>query len=197
MGVHDEYVLDFMQKKITETQQPFFAVNYNVSTHYPNELPKSYHEKFPEKNFSDAMKSMNYYNESLQKFFKSAESQPWFKNTIFIFCSDHWNFPDFNNLTYNNIDGFHIPIMIYNPADETKKTVSRIVSQLDIMNTILFYTQHQDNFISYGNNLIDSNAKQIAFSRESNVLYQAIDSSYVVGFNPVTPPFPPATATVD
>jgi phosphoglycerol transferase MdoB-like AlkP superfamily enzyme len=186
MGLHDAYVLDFMEDKITKMQQPFFTVNYNTSTHYPNELPKNYVEKYPAKNFSAQMKSMNYYNECLQQFFSKAALQPWFKNTVFIFCSDHWMFPDFDHPKVDIVDEFHIPIIIYNPADEQKKTVTDIVSQLDIMNTVLAYSANKNNFISYGNSLLQPAKNGIAFSRETNILYQAIDSSYVLGFNVVS-----------
>ncbi len=188
MGIHDEYVLNFTENKIGEMKQPFLAVNYNTSTHYPNELPKDYVEKYPEKNFSAQMKSMSYYNECLERFFKNAATQSWYKNTIFIFCADHWMFPDFDNLSLDAVQKFHIPVFIYDPENEKKTVIKNTVSQLDILNTILAYANDKENFISYGKNLADNNLKQnrIVFCRENNLLYQAIDSSYVLGFNALT-----------
>ena len=188
MGIHDEYVLRFMGDKIAEMKQPFLAVNYNTSTHYPNKLPTDYREKYPAKNFSDQMKSMSYYNECLEQFFRNAATQPWYKNTVFIFCADHWMYPDFNNLSIDIVQKFHIPIFIYDPSNEKKILKTNIVSQLDIMNSILSYTNDKESFISYGENLVDSSVKlnRVVFCKENNIIYQAIDSSYVLGFNALT-----------
>ncbi len=188
MGLHDEYVLGFMGKKIYEMKQPFLAVNYNTSTHFPNDLPENYKEKYPEQNNSRQMKSMSYYNECLQQFFKNASKQAWFGNTVFIFCSDHWMYPDASDLHSDIVQGFHIPIFIYDPARPQQKTVNNPVSQLDILNTILCIAGTRGPFLSYGNNLLDSvyESNRAVFSKENNNLYQAMDSSYVLGFNPVT-----------
>ena len=188
MGLHDKYVLDFMGKKINEMQQPFFAINYNISTHFPNDLPKDYKEKYPVKNFSDQMKSMSYYNECLEKFFHEASQDPWFANTVFIFCSDHWMDPDARSLSNDVVQCFHIPILIYEPRNPQHKIISSPVSQFDILNTILYISGNKDSVISYGMNLQQDNLDQnrVVFSKQNSVLCQAFDSSYVLGFNSVT-----------
>ena len=188
MGLHDQYVLDFMGDKINKMNEPFFAVNYNTSTHYPNDLPKAYREKYPQQNITNQMKCMSYYNECLQIFFSKASQQSWYNNTVFIFCSDHWMYPNAKDLRSDIVQGFHIPIFIFEPARSQRKIISNPVSQFDILNTVLHIAGTKDPFISYGNNLLDSvqDPARIVFSKENNNLYQAMDSSYVLGFNPVT-----------
>jgi len=188
MGVHDKPVLDFMGNKINEMAPPFFAINYNISTHYPNELPKSYKEKFPTKNFSGPMKSMNYYNESIQQFFINASKQPWYNNTIFIFCSDHWMYVDTKSYKTDVVQSFHIPVFIFDPSKPQQKIISSPVSQLDIINTIACIAGIKHSIISYGENLLEAEEgkNRVVFCKENATLYQAIDSSYVLGFNPVT-----------
>ncbi len=188
MGLHDKYVLDFMGNQVNKMQQPFFAINYNISTHYPNNLPKDYKEKFPVKNFSDQMKSMSYYNECLEKFFHDAAQQTWFANTVFIFCSDHWMDPDARFLTNDVVQSFHIPILIYDPGDPKGKLITAPVSQFDILNTILSISGNTKPFISYGENLLkkDPDMNRVVFSIQNSVLCQAFDSSYVLGFNTFT-----------
>jgi hypothetical protein len=63
-----------------------------------------------------------------------------------------------------------------------------MVSQLDIMNTVLCLAGNKDPMISYGENLLNDgmNPNRLVFSRENAGLYQATDSSYVLGFNPIT-----------
>ena len=188
MGLHDQYVLKFMGDKLNDMKEPFFAAQYNVSTHYPNDLPKEYHEKYPAKNFSDPMKSMSYYNECLSVFFNKASKEDWYKNTVFIFCADHWMNPDFKDSRMDLVQRFHIPIFIFDPADPKPQRINNMVSQLDIMNTVLCLAGNKDPMISYGENLLnaDMNPNRLVFSRENAGLYQATDSSYVLGFNPIT-----------
>ncbi|MEP7255027.1 MAG: sulfatase-like hydrolase/transferase [Ferruginibacter sp.] len=183
MGLQDEYVLDFMHGKINEATTPFFAINYNVSTHYPYDLPASFTAKFPH-SYTEPMKTMRYYDHSLQQFFSAAKKESWFGNTIFIFCSDHWMFPEGIKGEYNALSGFKIPVIIYDPSLNEKKINNQLVSQFDIMGTILAATGYKDSIISYGGNLLDSNSiKGFVFSKPNSSLYQVADSNYILGFN--------------
>lgn len=188
MGLHDEYVLDFVQSEINNSTRPFLAVHYNTSTHYPNDLPKKYVEKFPAVHFSDQMKSMSYYNECLETFFKTSSSKPWFNETVFIFCSDHWMYPDTRSPISDVLQSFRIPVLIYEPGNPKRMQVEAPVSQLDIMNTILDIAGNKKPFLSYGESLLNESrsSNRVVFTRENSTLYQALDSSYVLGFNIVT-----------
>lgn len=182
MGLQDEDVLNFMNNKIDETQQPFFAVNYNISTHFPYDIPKYYKNKHS--NYSGAMKSMSYYDHSLNLFFNNAKNKPWFKNTVFIFCPDHWMYPDYEKPGFNAINSHKIPIIIYDPSIDKKKTNSLLVSQFDILGTILSIGKCRDSIFSYGGNLLDSTSiSEVAFCKINDGLYQVIDTAYVLGFN--------------
>ena len=183
MGLHDQYVLDFMLGQINRLTPPFLAVNFNISTHYPYDLPATYNTSFPA-NYTKPMKSMSYYDHCLQKFFRAAETEPWFKQTVFIFCSDHWLVPDDNKFKFNSVDGFRIPIILYDPSRNEKKINTQPVSQFDIPGTILSLAGFKDSIISYGGNLLDSSSiNKVVFSRSNASLYQVIDSAYILGFN--------------
>nr|MBP6431641.1 sulfatase-like hydrolase/transferase [Ferruginibacter sp.] len=182
MGIHDEYVLDFMHKKIDNLPQPFFSVNFNISTHYDYELPKNFTQIFSEK-YSTAMKSMAYYDYSLNKFFEASKNETWFKNTVFIFCSDHWMFPNEKNLVYNNVANYKIPIIIYDASNEAKKTDPTIASQFDILPTLLDVSGYTGEFISYGNSLLQNKRNNFALVKINSILYQIIDSTYALAFN--------------
>ncbi|MEO6254985.1 MAG: sulfatase-like hydrolase/transferase [Ferruginibacter sp.] len=183
MGLQDEYTLDFFRQKIDQQQTPFFAVHYNISTHYPYDIPESFSNGLP-KNYTAPMKSMRYYDHSLQKFFDAAASKPWFANTIFIFCSDHWLVPDDKHVQFNAVTGYRIPVIIYDASANEKKINPRPVSQFDIMGTVLAAAGYKEGVISYGDNLLDSmSLKDRAFSKPNSTLYQVTDSSFVLGFN--------------
>jgi phosphoglycerol transferase MdoB-like AlkP superfamily enzyme len=187
LGLHDEYVLSFMQQKIAAMQQPFFAVQYNISTHYPNDLPQSFIDKYPRQNTTPSMKTMAYYNDCLQQFFKEGATKDWYKNTVFIFCADHWATPDVNNVKLDETSGFRIPIFIYEPGNEKKNTIASPVSQLDVVNTILQTGSKQGSVLSYGTSLMDTalQPNRTVFAKMNNVVYEAINDKYVMGFNAV------------
>lgn len=183
MGLQDEYVLDFFGRKVSEQTDPFFAVHYNISTHYPYDIPATYAKTLPP-GYSPAMKAMRYYDHSLARFFNAAKSQPWFSNTVFIFCSDHWMFPEGKKGKYSELSSYRIPIIIYDPASPGKKVIDHTVSQFDVLGTVLGIAGYRDSIISFGNNLLDSSvAGQVVFTKANASLYQAIDSNYVLGYN--------------
>lgn len=181
MGLQDEHVLQFFRQKIKLEQQPFFAIHYNISTHYPYDIPEKFSATLPA-TYTDPMKSMRYYDHSMQQFFNAAENETWFKETVFIFCSDHWLVPDDNHVNFNAISGYRIPIIIYDPAVNQKKTYSNPVSQFDVMGTVLALAGYSDSIITYGDNLFDS-SHRFVISKANAHLYHIIDSTYILGFN--------------
>lgn len=187
MGLQDQYVLSFMQKKLAEMAQPFFAVQYNISTHYPNDLPKSYVDEYPGLNTTPPMKTMQYYNDCLQQFFKEAASKNWYNNSIFIFCADHWADPEIKNLKIDETGGFRIPIFMFDPAKEKKVNITSPVSQLDVLNTILHIGSREDSILSYGISLTDTALQpdRTVFARMNSAVYEAINNRYVLGFNAI------------
>lgn len=186
MGIHDEYVLSFFRQKIKQEQQPFFAIQYNISTHYPYDIPTNFSAQLPA-DYTAPMKSMLYYDYSLQQFFNASKNEPWFTNTTFIFCSDHWMFPKGIKEIYNSFSGYRIPIIIYNPSVNQQKINHQTISQFDIMGTILAVAGYKDSIISYGGNLLDSSSlNNYVFSKPNSSLYQVTDSAYVLGFNITT-----------
>jgi len=184
LGLHDEYVLEFMQEKLASLREPFFSVQYNISTHYPHDLPASFKNAHPG-NKTDQQKSMQYYNECLERFFKNAALQPWFKNTVFIFCSDHWVQPTNDGSRIHEVNSFRIPLFIYEPGKNGSRVASP-VSQLDILNTVLSFASLKDSMISYGENLNEPAAPgRTVFTKMNGAVYQAINNEFVLGFDAV------------
>ncbi len=185
MGMQDEYVLDFFNKKITETKQPFLAINYNISTHFPYDIPEGYGSQLPT-NYTSAMKAMSYYDNSISAFFSKSKNENWFANTVFIFCPDHWMFPNQHSKILNNRSSFRIPIIIYDPSNTQKKINTQLASQFDILGTILSIAGNKNDYISYGNNLMScKNRTNTVFTKMNASLYQVIDSTHILGYNTI------------
>lgn len=186
MGLQDEYVLDFFRQKISEQQMPFFAIQYNISTHYPYNIPESFSKNCPA-DYTAPMKAMLYYDHSLQQFFKAAKKEPWFANTKFIFCSDHWLFPQGKLGPYTAVSANHIPIIIFDPSDNKQKINNRLASQFDLHATILAAAGYRDSIVSYGSNLLDTGATyNFVFSKSGNSIYQVMNNEYILGFNAIS-----------
>ena len=186
MGLQDLDVLNFFKQKTDQQQKPFFAIHYNISTHYPYDIPEGFAKKAP-RNYTAPMKAMQYYDYSLQQFFNAAKKEAWFANTKFIFCSDHWLFPQGKLAPYTAVSANHIPIIIFDPTDTKRKTINRLVSQFDVHATILAAAGNTESIISYGNNLLDSSITgSYVFSKSGNAIYQVMDSNYILGFNTIS-----------
>ena len=54
-----------------------------------------------------------------------------------------------------------------------------------MVNTILRSGNYKNDFISYGDDLLNMppDSSRVVFAKENNVLYEDFDSSYVLGFN--------------
>jgi phosphoglycerol transferase MdoB-like AlkP superfamily enzyme len=183
MGLQDGAVLAFFRQKINQQQKPFFAIQYNISTHYPYDIEESFSKRSPQ-NYTAAMKAMQYYDHSLQQFFNASKNEPWFSNTTFIFCSDHWLFPQGKKGRYSAVSSNRIPVIIFNPAEPNKKIDNRMASQFDIHATLLAAAGYADSITSFGNNLLDSSITgKYVFSKQGNNMYQVMDSNHVLGFN--------------
>lgn len=184
MGIQDEHVLDFMGNVLDTMHQPFFAINYNTSTHYPNDIPKAFSAKQPAQNFTPEMRSMAYYSECIRSFIKDAEEKTWYKNSLLIFCSDHWMYPDVRHLDNDVRESFHIPILIYDPTSRKGTRQKFPVSQFDVLPTILGVAGKENEINSYGQSLFlqKESRRPFVVCKENNELYQVIDSNRVFGF---------------
>lgn len=185
MGLQDEDMLAFMQSKLASQKQPFFSVLYNISTHFPFDIPQAFKKKIKTPHISDAMKAMIYYDDCLQHFFKEAQKQDWYKNSVFIFCSDHWGAPAPALDGDNSMASLRIPIIIFDPQQPQARKINSTVSQLDIMNTVLHYAGTREPFTSFGTALTDTALQEdrVVFSKLNNNLYQATRKKEVLIFS--------------
>lgn len=185
MGIQDEHVLNFMAKTLDTMHQPFLAINYSTSTHYPNDIPEAFSATQPERNFTPEMRSMAYYSDCIRKFISEVESKSWYKNSILIFCSDHWMYPDVRHLDNDVRGSFHIPLLIYDPLSGKGVKQHFPVSQFDILPTILGIAGQKEMISAYGQSLFlpAESRRPFIICKENNELYQVIDSSHVFGYN--------------
>ncbi|PLX14176.1 MAG: hypothetical protein C0598_02010 [Marinilabiliales bacterium] len=194
-GIYDEPFLQFMIDEIENLQQPFFAMGFTLSSHYPYSLPEKYKNKFKEGPLR-IHRVVRYTDYALANFFKIASKKEWFKNTVFIISADHpaqsviptdsenieekGNLPEKDILKYykNTSGRYSIPILFYVPADSTMLgKYENTFMQSDIMPSLLDYLDYDNKYIAFGNSAFDSTTVNAAF-HYVNGLYQITKGDY-------------------
>jgi phosphoglycerol transferase MdoB-like AlkP superfamily enzyme len=114
-------------------QKPFFTHIMTVSNHRPFTYPDG------RINIPSAMQiregAVKYTDYCINKFLKEASIKPWFNNTIFVIVSDHC--ASSAGSKQLPVNGYHIPLLIYSPANIQPAVVSNLTAQIDIAPTIL------------------------------------------------------------
>jgi phosphoglycerol transferase MdoB-like AlkP superfamily enzyme len=135
-GIFDEPFLQYAVKRLSDDPKPFFASVFTLSSHHPYTIPPQYKDRFP-KGKLEIHESLGYADLALQKFYESAQKEPWFAETLFIFTADHTQKPQFPE--YETANGrYRVPlIFIMNDQPLPFKDLDRPVQHLDIMPTVL------------------------------------------------------------
>lgn len=135
-GVCDE---DMYRKAIKEMNaeakqnSPFFNHIMTVSNHRPFTYPEG------KIDISEKLKSrsggVKYTDYALKQFFAMAEKQTWFKNTVFVIVADHC--ASSSGKTELPLEKYRIPAMIYAPGFVAPRHVPTLMSQIDLMPTVM------------------------------------------------------------
>lgn len=134
-GVCDE---DLFSKVIKEAdlsyadKKPFFSFVLTTSNHRPYTYPAN---KIDIPSGSGRDGAIKYSDYAIGEFLRTAQKKPWFKDTVFVFASDH-------NASVAggdkiNIEDYHVPIMFYSPSFIKPQKLSHLVSQIDLAPTLL------------------------------------------------------------
>ena len=135
-GVCDE---DMAKKAIqvmneeAKSGKPFFNHWMTVSNHRPFTYPEG------KIGIPGTAKSRDggvmYTDYALKQFFEMAKKQPWFKNTVFVIVADHC--ASSSGKTELPMDKYRIPALIYSPGFIQPQKYDKLVSQIDVMPTVL------------------------------------------------------------
>ncbi len=129
--------------KMNSANEPFFQFVMTTSNHKPYTFPAGRID-LPPGNRNAAVK---YTDHALGRFIAEAKQKAWFKKTVFVIVADHcacsagkWEI---------NIDKHHIPAIIYNLPQGSKK-IDRLTSQIDLMPTLFGYLNWNYHTALYG-----------------------------------------------
>jgi len=171
-GIFDEPFLKFCAATLSSQKQPWFSGIFTLSSHHPYRVPEKY--SYLPKGTTDIHQSIGYTDRALSQFFKSVHQENWFKNTIFIITADHSSINE--TPAYRSYRGkYAVPLFIYAPQWLSHYEENRIAQHIDIYSTIRHLTS-SDNFISFGNSLLDDSSNQGVALFDGNIYTYTNDS---------------------
>mgnify|MGYP003945731723 CR=1 FL=1 len=183
-GAHDGVLLQKQFETLNKEKQPFFSATLTLTNHEPFEVPGTY--KFGSSTNADSFKSTAFYTDScMNDFLTKAKSQPWYKNTLFIFIADHGhNLPRMTSEVYMP-ERYHIPLLFFGEVIKPAyrgKVYDRTGSQTDLAATLLKQLDMDATPYTWSKNLLNPYTNAFAFFSWDNGL-GFIDEQQAVGFD--------------
>ena len=168
-GVWDEPFFRFFAGKLNTFKEPFLSSIFSISSHHPFKVPDKYKDKFT-KGPAPIVEVVGYTDFALKEFFKEISDEPWFRNTLFVITADHTN-ESIHKEFQNNFGSYSIPVVFYKPGSDLRGKKNRIAQQVDIMPTILSYLNYDEEYIAFGNNLLDDSYESFAFNTNGSTYH--------------------------
>jgi phosphoglycerol transferase MdoB-like AlkP superfamily enzyme len=179
-GIYDEPFFNYFAQTLGSAPKPFFATMFSLSSHPPFAIPSEYKDKFKHIK-SEKHRSFAYTDYALKKFFEYAKTKKWYYNTLFVILPDHT--PDADDLYYDTkVSYYKIPIVFFDPVRNWNGKSSKIVSQIDVMPSILDYLNFDSEFKSFGKSVWRNEAENYSINYRDGI-YQLIDSNYVLQYS--------------
>jgi len=173
LGYHDEFLFDKVLKDLNSFKEPFFTTAFTMSSHSPYDYPgeTKYFDWGGDENMY--VNGAHYSDLCIGDFIRKAKQQPWYKNTLFIFSSDHsHNSPkhnDFYDPKNRKIVGFMYGDVI-KPQYRGMK-VSKMGNHNDIANTLLNQLGGDVKPFVWSKNLLNSTTKDFGYSADEHLIF--------------------------
>jgi phosphoglycerol transferase MdoB-like AlkP superfamily enzyme len=179
-GIWDDKMEQFMVRELDTYQQPFYAFHFTLTSHHPFNVEDWFAKKYPK--MDPFERAYRYTDASLQHFFESASTRPWFKNTLFVICADHIGISS-DERFQNRYGKYNIPILFYTPDGSLAPSVKKgeISSHIDILPSIMDYLHFDLPYMSFGKSIFN-NDKRYSFQYE-NGDWQVMDEKYILFFD--------------
>ena len=167
----DYDTLMFFEKQLdtlAENNKPFFGFAFTGTTHEPFADPGEKFHHFPHQSRGEAgfLNTVYYADWAIGEFIREAKKKPWFDNTIFIFTADHVLHDSGGNLR----ELFRVPLIIYAPKIFQPERSEKVVSQYDMLPTILDLMGVNEPFVAFGESLFKDERLDEAWVSQGDVL---------------------------
>ncbi len=127
-----------------------------IAFHLPqyHTIPEKYRDTFP-KGKLEIHESVGYVDNALKNFFKVAQKEDWFNNTLFVITADHTSI---SNQYYfqKTLGSYAVPIIFYQAKDSLLQGESLELAQhIDIMPSVLDYLHYDKSFYALGSSVFN------------------------------------------
>lgn len=184
-GIFDEPYLQYYAKELSTKQEPFFSSVFTLSSHHPYTIPDQYENMF-EGGEKKVLETIEYTDFALKRFFKTIESESWFKNTLFVITADHPAQPI--ETYYIKANGkYQVPLAFYDPTGELKGVDERNSKHSDIPSTIMSLLGDTISFVNFGHDLFSEDPSLCINYRNNNYNFRMdsllvqFDGEFVTG----------------
>ena len=189
-GIYDEPFIDYMGEELSGFPQPFFSSIFTITSHHPFNIPESAKEGLP-KGTTDNHRPIAYVDRGIGRFMEKYKDEPWFNNTLFVFVADHVSSERMLERTLHEPGYFHIMGFMYTPdgklrealSDEHKDGYNHIVSQVDIMPTILGLMGNEEPYFAIGRDIFNEPDREPFALVYSGFNYLGLTDEHVVKFS--------------
>ena len=181
-GVWDEKFLHYMGEELSEAKQPFFSTMFTLTSHHPFVVPAEYEGKYP-KGLTPNHQCVGYVDDAFRKFFDKYQSEEWFRNTIFVFVADHVSSEKFSEKCRRSPGDYHIMGLIHAPESDLVGEHRGVVSQIDIMPTLLGLLGNDKPYFAFGRDLFQEPQQQPFAAMYDNNAFQVVMDDYLVRFD--------------
>lgn len=181
-GIWDEKFLGYMGEVLAEQQQPFFSTMFTLTSHHPFVIPDEYEGHYPEGQTPNH-KCVAYVDDAFRKFFAKHQNDEWFRNTIFVFVADHVSSEKYTETFRRSPGDYHIFGFMYAPDSALVGEHRGVVSQMDIMPTLLGLMGNDEPYFAFGRDIFGEHSDVPFAANYDNNTFQAITEQYLIRFD--------------
>jgi len=175
-GVDDEDLFSMAHElfRAQPKDRPFFSLIFTSSNHSPWDFPAGKIELY-EQPASTRNNAVKYADYALGKFIRAAQESEYWANTVFLIIADHCSRVYGAELV--PVEQFHIPGVILG-AGVTAERISRVVSQIDMLPTLLSLAGIDSVHPNIG---IDQTRKDLGDFPGRAVMQYGVNQAYMEG----------------
>jgi phosphoglycerol transferase MdoB-like AlkP superfamily enzyme len=139
-GIFDEPYFQYVASELDTmyaTGKPFGVGVFSLSAHHPYRVPPKYEKVLPEGTLP-ILKPQAYADLALKRFFETAKTKPWYKDTLFVITADHGAEPYLKSYKKDSLNAWRIPIIFFHPSIRWPVIeTAQPVQQIDILPSVL------------------------------------------------------------
>ena len=192
-GTWDGDMLNHYFKELDSMKKPFLSFAFTSTTHFPFYLPSKKYEIYPhdKKTINGYFNTMKYTDDMIKDFITKAKKTSWFKDTIFIFMADHTapitnkeilTFEKENNIKIpsRELEHFKIPLIVYAPDIFKPQEINTVVSQADIIPTLIDTMKFKNSFSTISNSIFNKNENSFVLAKEGDIYTYITKDGYTI-----------------